>query len=339
MGISEEEIFGRSSRSEPATAGSYGLAPRGFRLPAGTRLGPVRLQVADLERSLAYYAETLGLRPLEVERGRALLGVRPPAAATPAPTSTEIPTSTPISSDTALVELRERRGARSMPTRGRTGLFHFAILLPDRPALGRFVRHLGEIGARAGAADHLVSEALYLQDPDNLGIEVYADRPRGAWRRVGRELMMATDPLDLAGLRDAAGQERWNGMPSGTVLGHVHLHVGDLAVAAEFYCEALGFDRTVWDYPGALFLGADGYHHHLGTNVWAGAQAPPPAEGEAQLLEWTIELPDATSLAAAAESLERAGYASERGAEAGEQLAVRDPWGTRARLRVATPAG
>ncbi|MFN7942979.1 MAG: VOC family protein [Thermoanaerobaculia bacterium] len=338
MGISEEEIFGRSSRAEPATPGSYGLPPRGFRLPCGTRLGPVRLQVADLDRSLAYYGGTLGLRTLETEPGRALLGVRAPAAATPAPRS--IPTSTPTSSDTPLVELRERRGARSVPTRGRTGLFHFAILLPDRPALGRFVRHLGEIGARAGAADHRVSEALYLQDPDNLGIEVYADRPRDDWRRVGRELKMATDPLDLAGLLDAAGEEPWDGLPARTVLGHVHLHVGDLAAAAAFYPEGLGFDRTVWDYPGVLFLGAGGYHHHLGTNVWAGAQAPPPADGEAQLLEWTIELPDAASLASAAESLERAGYARERVADGGGEpgLAIRDPWGTRARLRVATPA-
>lgn len=312
MGVSERDIFGRAPAAEPATPGSYGLAPTGFRLPAATRLGPVRLQVADLDRSLVFYEGTLGLRLLEREASRALLG-----------------------SSSPLVELRELPGARPAPYRGRTGLFHFAILLPDRAALGRFARHLGEIGARAGTADHLVSESFYLQDPDNLGIEVYADRPRSTWRRVGRELMMATDPLDLAGLLAAAGGAPWQGMPAGTVMGHVHLHVGDLVAASAFYSEALGLDRTVWEYPGALFLAAGGYHHHLGTNLWAGSDARPPAAGEAQLLEWTIELPDEASLTGAAESLARAGYAADREDDAGgsPSVATRDPWGTRLRLR------
>jgi catechol 2,3-dioxygenase len=224
-----------------------------------------------------------------------------------------------------------------VPHRGRLGLYHVAILLPDRPSLGRFVRHLGEIGARAGAGDHLVSEAFYLQDPDNLGLEVYADRPRSTWRRVGRELMMATDPVDVAGLVRAAGDTPWTGMPAGTGIGHVHLHVGDIATGAAFFSEALGFDRTVWRYPGALFLGAGGYHHHLGTNTWAGSGATPPAADDARLLEWTIELPDAASLAAAGESLTRARYAVERAGDASatSELLTRDPWGTQLRLRSA----
>jgi catechol 2,3-dioxygenase len=324
MGVSEKDIFGAAPRAEPATPGSYGLEPAGYRLPAATRLGPVRLQVADLDRSLDFYEGTLGLRPLDREGSRALLGspAREGAGGT-------------VAEGTALVELHERPGARPAPYRGRTGLFHFAILLPGRAALGRFARHLGETGARAGTADHLVSESFYLQDPDNLGIEVYADRPRSTWRRVGRELMMATDPLDIAGLLAAAGGEPWQGMPAGTIMGHVHLHVGDLAAARAFYSEALGFDRTVWEYPGALFLAAGGYHHHLGTNIWAGRDARPPAAGEAQLLEWTIELPDEESLTAASESLARAGYAAERsdGAGGAPSVATRDPWGTRARLR------
>ena len=229
-----------------------------------------------------------------------------------------------------LVELVERRGARPAPGRGRTGLFHFAILLPDRPALARFVGHLGEIGARAGAGDHLVSEAFYLQDPDNLGIEVYADRPQSAWRRVGRELKMATDPVDVAGLLATAGDAPWQGMPAASVMGHVHLHVGDLEDAAAFYSEGLGFDRTVWDYPGALFLSAGGYHHHLGTNLWAGAGATAPAADEAQLLEWTLDLPDPVALASAAASLGQRGFGIE---PSGTSLAVRDPWGTRLLLR------
>lgn len=316
MGTSEQAIFGGAPGAEPATPGSYGLAPQDFRLPSATRLGPVRLQVADLERSLAYYEEVLGLARLEREPARALLGSLAADGLASVP----------------LVELVERRGARPATGRGRTGLFHFALLLPDRPALGRFVRHLGKIDARAGAGDHLVSEAFYLQDPDNLGIEVYADRPRSAWRRIGRELMMATDPVDVAGLLAAAGEEAWQGMPAGTVMGHVHLHVGDLARAAAFYSEGLGFDRTVWEYPGALFLGAGGYHHHVGTNIWAGAGASAPAADEAQLLEWTLELPDAASWAAVIESLERGGHRRQGAPTPTTSLAVVDPWGTRVRI-------
>ncbi len=314
MGTSEQEIFGGALDAEPATPGSYGLAPEGFRLPSATRLGPVRLQVADLERSLSYYKGVLGLARLELEPGRAVLGSLAADGLASVP----------------LVELVERRGARPAPGSGRTGLFHFALLLPDRPALGRFVLHLGKVGARAGAGDHLVSEAFYLQDPDNLGIEVYADRPQSAWRRVGRELMMATDPVDVAGLVAAAGEEAWLGMPAGTVMGHVHLHVGDLARAAQFYSAGLGFDRTVWAYPGALFLGAGGYHHHVGTTVWAGAGATAPAADEAQLLEWTLELPDPSALASAAASLGHLGDAVE---SSSTSVAVRDPWGTRLLLR------
>jgi catechol 2,3-dioxygenase len=319
MGVSTHDIFGDAAGAQPATPGSYGEAPRGYRLPEATRLGRVRLQIADLARSLAFYEGTLGLRVLRREAARAVLGVQ--------------------GDDTPLVELHERAGVRSAPRRGRLGLYHFAILLPDRPSLGRFVQHLGEIGARAGAADHLVSEALYLQDPDNLGIEVYADRPRSTWRRIGRELMMATDPLDVDGLVRDAGTVPWTGMPAGTVMGHVHLHVGDIAAASAFFSEALGFDRTVWQYPGALFLGAGGYHHNLGTNTWAGSGASPPTEQDAQLLEWTIELPDKASLDAASESLARAGYTAERDGEAGSgpALVTRDPWGTHIRLQSAAP--
>ena len=302
--------------AEPAMPGSYGRAPRGYRLPEGMRLGPVRLQIADLNRSLAFYQTTLGLRVLRREGPHAVLGAH--------------------DSDTALVMLHERPGARAAPHRSRLGLFHFAILLPDRPSLGRFVRHLAEIGAAAGAADHLVSESLYLQDPDNLGIEVYADRPRSTWRRVGRQLMMATDPLDLRGLERAAGATTWTGMPPGTVIGHVHLHVGDLAWRPTSF-RSPRLDATVWDYPGALFFAASGYHHHLGANTWAGREAQPPTEADAQLLEWTIELPDATALAPLADSLARAGCPVERLDQAGAEpaLLTRDPWGTRLRVWVA----
>jgi catechol 2,3-dioxygenase len=236
--------------------------------------------------------------------------------------------------DRALVELRERRGAKPRPPRSRTGLYHFAILLPDRPSLGRFLLHLVRLDARAGSADHLVSESLYLQDPDGLGIEVYADRPREMWRRVGRELMMATDPIDGDGLVEAAGSTAWSGMPRGTVMGHLHLHVGDIAAASAFYSEALGLDRMVWQYPGALFLAAGGYHHTLGTNVWAGPGATPSRPDEAQLLAWTVVLPDESAVSAAAASVSAAGHAVVR---EGADALLRDPWETPLRLRAARP--
>jgi catechol 2,3-dioxygenase len=312
MGASTRDIFGRAENAEPALPGTYGEAPRAFRLPDATRLGRVRLQVSNLERSLGFYRDVLGLRPLERDAAGAILGAQ--------------------DDKTSLVELRERRGARPAARRGRLGLYHFAILLPDRGSLGRLLRYLGENGVRFGSADHLVSESLYLQDPDNLGIEVYADQPRSTWRRVGRELMMATDPIDLAGLLHAAGDASWKGMPAGTTMGHVHLHVGDLAQAAAFYSDGLGFDRTVWHYPGALFLGAGGYHHHLGTNTWAGSNAKPPEERDARLLEWSIILPDEPSVLAAGENLAQSGYSPVLDKGQITELVVRDPWGTELRL-------
>ena len=291
---------------DPAASGVPAPA---FRLPAATRVGAVRLQVTDLARSLAYYEGTLGLAALSREGGTARLG--------------------PQGGGAALVELHERRGARPVRPMTRLGLYHFAILLPGRAHLGRFLAHLAALGIRPGAADHLVSEALYLHDPDGLGIEVYADRPREQWE-VGRggELAMATDALDLGSLIRAGGGEPWRGMPEGTRMGHVHLHVGDLARARACYHEALGLDLMVWSYPGALFLAAGGYHHHLGLNVWPG-DVPPAGAEEARLLEWELVLPDAGSVAAAAASLGTAGLAVESD---GDDRRLADPWGTRLRL-------
>lgn len=313
MSVTTNDLFGAAPIAESATPGSYGETPAGYRLPDATRLGRVRLQVADLARSLAFYQRVLGFRLLERDDARAALG--------------------PHGEDRVLVELVERKGAQPSG-HGLLGLFHFAILLPDRPSLGRFVKHLADIGARAGAGDHLVSEAFYLTDPDGLGIEVYADRPRETWRRIGRELMISTDPVDVAGLVAAAGSTPWSGMPAGTVIGHVHLHVGDLAQASAYFSDALGFDRMTWRYPGALFLGAGGYHHHLGTNTWAGSGARPPAADDARLLEWTIELPTAADVDAVAQSIRVAGHDVDE--QASSELLTKDPWGTPVRLRVAS---
>ena len=306
----------RTGSGRSATESSdYGIAPAGYRLPADIRLGRVRLQVADLARSIGYYERVLGLRVIGRDSGVAVLG--------------------PMGEDTALVELHELAGARPVPRRGRLGLYHFAILLPDRPALGRFLKHLADIGEYAGMSDHFVSEALYLTDPDGLGIEVYADRPRSAWRHEARQLVMATEPLDAQSVVAAGGGAPWTGMPPGTTMGHVHLFVDDIARATSFYHEGLGFDKTVWNYPGALFMSAGGYHHHLGTNTWA-ASAPRAESGDARLLEWEIGIPDAGAIRDAAKSLEGAGYAIEW---SDADAVVLDPWGTRVRLKHVVGAG
>jgi catechol 2,3-dioxygenase len=268
----------------------------------------VRLQVSDLEQSVTFYTRMIGLRVISRDDTTATLG--------------------PHGDDTALVELHERKGARTVPKRGLLGLYHFAILLPDRASLGRFLQHLAELNAPAGMSDHLVSEAIYLQDPDNLGIEVYADRPRTSWQHQGRQLVMATEALDTRDLLAAGDGENWTGAPPGTRIGHIHLHVGDIAQADAFYHVALGFDKVVWSYAGALFMSAGGYHHHLGNNTWARG-APSASDEDAKLLDWELVLPDRSDVSAAEQSLRGARH-NPRLVEHG--FAVSDPWGTTVRL-------
>jgi catechol 2,3-dioxygenase len=283
----------------------YGIQPPAYRLPGRTHVGAVHLLVSDLARSLEYYEHVLGLRRLASGLESAVLGS---AAGRP------------------LVKLQTRAGV-TPARRGALGLYHFAILLPDRPALGRFAAHIASLGGRAGMADHLVSESLYLSDPDGLGIEVYADRPRSAWKCNGRELAMATEPLDIERVMAEGAGATWDGAPAGSTMGHVHLHVGSLESAEAFYHRALGFDKMVWSYPGALFMSASGYHHHLGTNVWS--PGSPPAPDDAQLVEWELVLPSIADVAAAGESLRAAGHHTEHDAHA---LLTADPWHTRLRI-------
>ncbi|HEX7979771.1 MAG TPA: VOC family protein [Gemmatimonadaceae bacterium] len=274
-------------------------------IPDALRLGPVRLRVSDLRRSLDYYTQVLGLEARDVTATTAALHAQ--------------------GEDAPLVVLDAHADTSPVRMQSRLGLYHFAILLPDRAALGRFLAHVTTSGVHVGASNHLVSEALYLRDPDGLGIEIYADRPRSEWRYARGQLEMASDPLDMAGVVAAAQGEKWSGMPRGTVMGHVHLHVGDLDEAARFYHDALGFDRVVWTYPGALFLSAGGYHHHLGVNTWAGPNAPPSGERDARLLEWRMVFPSADDARAAAQRLGAAGHDV---SPSGDDWIVADPWGT-----------
>lgn len=286
----------------------YGVRPPGYRLPETAHVGAIRLQVSNLAQSLDYYHDVIGLQPLHRSDGRTILGA--------------------LDSETPLVELHERRGARPVPPHGRFGLYHFALLLPERSDLARFAGHLAGVDARVASADHLVSEALYLWDPDGLGIEVYADRPRAEWRTRGNELLMSTEPLDVRRLVRSVPASGWKGAPRGTVVGHVHLHVGNLPRAEAFYHAGLGFDKVVWSYPGALFMSAGGYHHHLAVNTWLeGGRVA--TDDDARLLEWELVVPDAADVGAAAESLGRAGYAT---SGVDTDRVARDEWGTALRL-------
>jgi catechol 2,3-dioxygenase len=237
-------------------------------LPNDAHVGMVSLTVRDLDRSLSFYRDVLGFRDAAAAPGTARLGA----------------------GGRALLELHEDTNAVPKPRRS-SGLYHFAILVPSRAALGRSLRRLAEKQwPLSGASDHLVSEALYLDDPDGLGIEIYRDRPRAEWPVRNGQLQMATDPLDLHSVHDEPGAETaWSGLDAGTVIGHVVLHVPHLDAAEAFYCGRVGFDPTVRGYPGALFVAAGGYHHHLGLNTWTGIGAPPPPEHAVGMRSFTIE--------------------------------------------------
>ena len=186
--------------------------------------------------------------------------------------------------------------------------------MPTRADLARTLRRVADSRwPLSGASDHLVSEALYLADPEGNGIELYRDRPRDEWPRSAGSIEMATLPLDLESLLGEPGGERADTrMPAGTTLGHVHLQVADLGDAEAFWVDALGFDVTVRGYPGALFVSAGGYHHHVGLNTWAGVGAPSPPSGSRGVAWFEVVLPDGAAVAAAAARLRRVGDVTEQ---------------------------
>ena len=237
-----------------------------------TRIGRVSLTVRNLDTSLAYY-QRLGLRLHQREGATATLGA----------------------GGADLLELRENPAARQV--RNTTGLYHFAILVPNRRELAFVLRQIAiQQIPLGGASDHRVSEALYLSDPDNNGIEIYRDRPRAEWPHAGNEVRMTTDPLDFDSLLAEISRETpWSGMPPETTIGHIHLHVADLAATHHFYCDLLGFDQMQLFGNSALFVSAGGYHHHIGLNTWAGAGAPPPPAGAVGLRHYDVVLPNAAA--------------------------------------------
>ncbi len=270
-------------------------------------MGTVRLTVSDLDRSRQFYERALGLRAADLPDGKLTLAA---------------------GADAPLLELHGDATAPKLD-RHRTGLFHFAILVPTRRDLAvSLARLAGAQWPLDGASDHLVSEALYLSDPDGNGIEIYRDRPREEWRRTADGLAMATLPLDLRSLVDELSEQVPEPdatlLPSGTRMGHVHLQVADLRDAEDFYSGVLGFDVVVRGYPGALFVSAGGYHHHLGLNTWHSAGADAPERGAVGLRSYEVTLPDAAELERVLGRVQAAGLPVE---QLPEGVAVRDPSG------------
>lgn len=273
------------------------------KLNAQTRMGAVHLTVSDLARSSGYYSEAVGLRLLNRTPGRASFGA----------------------GDEELLVLVEERGAGSSAEF--SGLYHFALLVPERRQLAAWLAHAARDRVPlVGLSDHFVSEALYLADPDGHGIEIYWDRPRRMWEgQVASR--MTTIPLDVGSLLeelDDPATEPFAGLPPGTAMGHVHLKVATIVDAVAFYRDAIGFGLMAQLGEQAAFLGAGGYHHHLGANTWESAGAPAPPPGTAALRHLTIVLPNHAELASVRDRLREYGRAAEV-RDGG--LRVRDPSG------------
>lgn len=283
------------------------MAALSYTIDPQTKIGEVALVVADLDRSTAFYSEVLGMSEIHRSGDESTMGT---------------------ADGKVLLRLRETKGAPPRPGRT-TGLYHFAILVPTRKDLARRLKRLAETRTRLqGAADHLVSEALYLADPDGNGIEIYRDRPRQEWKWSNGRVEMDSLPIDFNHLLDEIGREDEDAaLPVGTTVGHVHLHVPNLREAVRFYTETLGM-ALVSEMPGAAFLSAGGYHHHLGLNTWGGTAAPPP--GSAGLDYFEMELPDTRALHLL---VQNARFKRARFDEDWDGLLVRDPFGNRVVLR------
>lgn len=238
-----------------------------FHRQPNTFVNVVSLNVSKLERSLDYYEKIIGFQIMEKNARKAILTA---------------------DGETPLVIL-EQPDEPLPKAAHQPGLYHFAILLPTRANLGAFLQHIIEKKVQLGASDHIVSEALYLSDPDGNGIEVYADRPPLVWQSESGKIRMSTDPLQVESLlKEAKGS--WNGLPVGTMMGHIHLHVTNLDEAKRFYCDGLGFD-VVYSYPQALFMSTGGYHHHIAVNTWNRATEAKFCENQVGLQSFSILYP------------------------------------------------
>ena len=241
-----------------------------FHRPPHMFVGQLELKVINIERSLAFYQNAIGFQILEQSSKKAVLTA---------------------DGQTPLLTIEQPENVKKKQP-NTTGLYHFAILLPARSDLAKVLRHFIQIGYPLhGGSDHLVSEALYLADPDGNGIEIYADRPSSTWNWKNGEVVMATEPLNVESLLAEGKGESWEGLPADSLIGHIHLHVSDLQKAEEFYIKGLGFHVVNRYGRQALFISTGGYHHHIGLNTWNGAGAPMPPENSAGLKWFSLVLP------------------------------------------------
>ncbi|MFS0562168.1 VOC family protein [Terribacillus sp. 179-K 1B1 HS] len=277
-----------------------------YQQPPQTYIGQVKLRVADLAQSVAYYTKVIGLRIIEESQGKVSLG-----------TGGEI-----------LLYLEEGQGLQRKPDR-HAGLYHFALLLPSRADLADVVKFYVLNRVPFGASDHGVSEAIYLNDPDGNGIEIYADKPDADWVWIDGEIQMTTDPLDGDSLLKEASEKEWHGLPDGTIMGHIHLYMRHLGDAAAFYNNVLGFETVVSGYPGALFVSTGRYHHHIGLNTWHGANAPSVNPDEAGMEWFSIVFPDEKTLLAAAARAKATGLSVN---QENNVYILKDPVGSNVRL-------
>lgn len=238
-----------------------------FHTAPHTYTGEVHLNVLDLNRSVQFYKEMIGFKVLEEAADKVVLTA---------------------DGETPLLIIEQPVNVTPKEP-NRSGLYHFALLLPKRADLGAIIKHFVANNVRIGASDHLVSEALYLSDPDGNGIEIYTDRDPDVWSWDNGKVVMSTDPLDGESIVAESAGQTWNGLPAGTVMGHVHLHVANLPKTEIFY-NALGFE-VVTNYPQALFMSNGKYHHHIGLNTWNGEGVSRPTAGSVGLQSYTLVYP------------------------------------------------
>lgn len=247
------------------------------------KLGPVYLTVSDLDSSIDFYQDSLGFQVHDRVGEIAHLGA---------------------GESDLLVLNQVPNGTR---TRGTTGLYHFAILVPSRGDLANALQQMIVKGTPLqGFADHLVSEAIYLADPEGNGIEIYRDLPRDEWPYDGDQLKIGTEHLDTEALLEEAS-DSWEGLALGTRVGHIHLHVSNIAESEAFYTMVLGFDLVQRYGPAAAFFSVGGYHHHIGINTWLGEGAPPPPPGSLGLRHFIVHVDDTAELERISERAENAG--------------------------------